>query len=353
MNAQSYLAGHRNAHWTNPIRRWVYHKMFAYGVLGGLGLVGFGYFNASLTPEGPSTVAYPVTVSFLTHVAPFNSASRLLQTIASDTNYVPRWVHQWLILHIAEHYSDTVDFRDYEGCYVGDYDTLQEFFERDFADHARPLHQSATVVSPCDGQLLRVGDLTDTDWIEQVKGFSYRIENFLRVPLQPTSPPVGHKRMYAVVGMNPADVHRFVAPVDMAVQRTAHIAGSLMPVTFTSLKWLPRLLVSNERVIISSEGCVVAAVGSTGYGSIHLDWEQRVKTNEIVPSNEVQHRVYSKPYSMLKGTELGRFSAGSAVVVIVDVPVEAKVAVPVKSRVKRGQALFDVSSNSGKSSSKT
>jgi phosphatidylserine decarboxylase precursor len=101
-------------------------------------------------------------------------------------------------------------------------------------------------------------------------------------------------------------------------------------------------MVSNERVAIHSEGCVVTAIGATNVGSVRLPWEEEISTN-VSRRKSVAHAVqrdYKKGPQLKKGDELGWFEFGSCLVLVMDVPLTARCAVAPFSDVRAGEAMY-------------
>ena len=59
------------------------------------------------------------------------------------------------------------------------YPTLNEFFRRKLKPECRPIDQNADLVVPCDGKVLHCGVITDENQVEQVKGMTYTLNEFL------------------------------------------------------------------------------------------------------------------------------------------------------------------------------
>ena len=225
---------------------------------------------------------------------------------------------------------------------VDEYHTLQEFFTRAVKPAARPLDTKASIVSPCDGQVLQIGTIQKGSGqdavIESVKGRSYKLRSLIESDLPEVAP--NEQRFFMVLHLRAGDYHWIHAPMQMHVKRTTHMAGYLLPTTWAMLKWVPRLLCANERVVVESEKCVVTAVGGMGIGSIRLPWEERVHSNVWDWTWQAVQRKYEKGKLFQRGDALGYFEFGSCVVLIVDLPTTAKCEVQKMSFVRAGQALF-------------
>ena len=86
----------------------------------------------------------------------------------------------------------------------------------------------------------------------------------------------------------------------------------------------------------------MAFVGATCVGGIHLAMDSRIRTNMIDPPTYALHRKYAREVAPLvaKGEEVGHFTIGSAIVMVVDVPKDFPVVVTEGQLVKVGQPLI-------------
>eukprot|EP00759_Apiculatamorpha_spiralis_P022120 PhF_6_TR26434/c0_g1_i1/m.38264/K01613/psd, PISD; phosphatidylserine decarboxylase len=279
-------------------------------------------------------------VNAVTHFAPLNATSRLFGKVVTS-EYLPPFIHHFIIRGLVWLYG--IPIEEYNPASVEEYRTTQDFFVRHVRPECRPI-SNAYVVSPCDAELLQVGEVGKySTVVEQVhvKGFTYDLHNFLRVPL-PTLKD-GEKRIYMVMHLRPGDYHRFHCPVDnWTVHTSVHLPGALLPVTSAAMKWVPRLLVSNERVILQGNHCTMAAVGATNVGSVKLPWEEKIETN-VSRRKRVKHAVYrkyAKGPTFQRGDAVGFFEFGSCIVLVMDVPQDVVCVVKPFQDVQMGEALF-------------
>ena len=271
-------------------------------------------------------------INAVTHFAPLNATSRLFGK-AVRTEYLPACVHHAVIRSLIWLYG--IPLHEYTPDTIEAYRTTQDFFVRCVKPECRPLDTGAIVTSPADAEVLQTGEVRGHDMVVEqvhVKGFTYNLETLLQVRLPPTRD--GEKRVYVVLHLRPGDYHRFHCPMDMTVKATVHMPGALLPVTSMAMKWVPRLLVSNERVVIQSDRCVVTAIGATNVGSVRLPWEAAIATNvsRRKRAKFAVHRRYADGASFKGGDELGFFEFGSCIVLVMDVPVAAECVVLVERR---------------------
>lgn len=350
-------------------RKGVYDKTFYFKVFGAsfVGLCAYfpiSFLWADCMEENGETFGTPTAVHLLESM-PLHFISRCAGAMASST-VIPRWVHQRIIE--AGVAFGGVDLNDIEPEEINRWHSVQDFFERKLKKDARPIDAEGYVTSPCDGQLLKCGLVDSDNKIVQVKGCSYTVQNLFRSTV--TLPPAlrdSTKRCYFAFRLNPHDYHRFHAPIAFQPLESVHVPGYLFPVMRAAIRWIPMLYVNNERIIVNGDivprqpptanskeankhsaaakilGKVsMAFVGATCVGGIHLNMDSRIKTNMLEPPPYALHRKYDRAVAPLvsQGEEVGHFSLGSAIVLIVDVPKDMAIVVSEGQSVRMGQALI-------------
>eukprot|EP01059_Diplonema_ambulator_P012962 TRINITY_DN23456_c1_g1_i1.p1 TRINITY_DN23456_c1_g1~~TRINITY_DN23456_c1_g1_i1.p1 ORF type:complete len:415 (+),score=66.34 TRINITY_DN23456_c1_g1_i1:47-1246(+) len=239
------------------------------------------------------------------------------------------------------------------------YPTLQAFFTRPIDPATRPISTSP-LVSPCDGTVLRTGQVTNenlTAWIDQIKGYRYELEDLIRY--RPSAPREGKKRVFCVIWLSPGDYHRFHVPAEgWAIKCLNHVYGTLLPTHPLAYKFVDELPCLNERVALNGtweHGLLsVTPVGAYNVGSIKLAFDKGFASNRTVDDeaavtsiNSRQHRVtkYLDPVKPGgKGDVLGHFEMGSTVVIVADIPQDAELCVGTSDKVKMGEALMSCKS---------
>jgi phosphatidylserine decarboxylase len=129
--------------------------------------------------------------------------------------------------------------------------TFNQFFTRQLREGLRPIAEPLndfSLVSPCDGTVLSVGDVNERGtMISCVKGKDYRLDEFLfgyktstkDVGYQESeavdkmlaeAQARGNKIVYMVVYLSPGDYHRFHSPANFTANFRRHIAGYLYSV---------------------------------------------------------------------------------------------------------------------------
>lgn len=203
--------------------------------------VPIAYVVASAFSEGNATASNHMLTTLSN--SPANAFSRWFGKFASS-KAVPKFLHQRMISMMVAAYG--IDVSQIEKP-MSEYATLQEFFSRRLTPDARPPHPTSPLVSPCDGELLRCGEVV-SGMMVQVKGNEYPLSALFGVPLPDT--PAGCRRWFYLFHLRPKDYHRFHAPCNAVVHQTIHLPGYLLPVTQTAAKWVPNLFAELERVSI-------------------------------------------------------------------------------------------------------
>lgn len=157
-------------------------------------------------------------------------------------------------------------------------------------------------MSPCDGKILYYGPVVDGR-IEQVKGITYDLANFLGHPAPVTPAPgqpakiirktaegsmdltltdayesslkhhPGNRLYHCTIYLSPADCHVFHSPTDFTLNAGRHFPGHLLSVSVPVARWVRGLFAINERVVYTGSWMhgffAMAAVGATNVGSIN------------------------------------------------------------------------------------
>jgi phosphatidylserine decarboxylase len=194
------------------------------------------------------------------------------------------------------------------------YSSLGDFFARRLRPGVRPIDEAfGAIISPCDGVLAARGTAVDGALV-QAKGRNYQLEDLV---LDETLAQKLRGGDYATIYLSPKDYHRVHTPVDGTLIRYDYIPGALWPVNPIVASRRDRLLVRNERVVITINAgrlgmVAVVMVGASGVGNIALEyapesvtWRAAGERRRIEVNREIQ-----------KGDDLGAFRLGSTVVMV-------------------------------------
>lgn len=198
------------------------------------------------------------------------------------------------------------------------YKTLHDLFVRNLKETVRPIDQSEqAVVSPCDGVLSVVEDLTE-DSRFTVKGQTYSVSELLGSHHE-ADHYIGGKVL--IFYLSPQNYHRVHVPIDGTVRTSYTLGRDSAPVNDLGLEYGKRPLTRNyrrvTRITHGKHALEHVMVGALNVNTI-------VQTN---PDREVR-----------RGDEFGYFSFGSTVVLIC--PKDAMTLEPnIKGPVLMGQRI--------------
>ncbi len=178
-----------------------------------------------------------------------------------------------------------------------EYKSLQELFIRNLKDEARPIDQGPnSVVSPVDGILANVGEITDKCTFH-VKNQDYSLSEMLGNKKRAEKYKNG---TYIILYLSPSHYHRIHTPVSGTVVGKWALGNKSYPVNELGLKLGKRPLSKNFRFITevrlhNEKHYALVKVGAMNVNSIHPTFK----------GDEVE-----------KGKEMGYFSFGSTVVLL-------------------------------------
>lgn len=261
---------------------------------------------------------------------PYRAASRLWGKM--NSRKLPRWMRKPIYKSWAAVFNCNLDEMKYP---LKDYENLGEFFSRPLKEGLRPFDPDPRhLASPVDGAVASVGFVnssTIVPTLEQIKGSSYRLDEFLGglPPYFTAKTPVakGKQVCYCVLYLAPGDYHRVHAPVDWQVETRRHFPGTLFPVNYMAAHRIPDLYLENERVALLGEWehgfFSLTAVGALNVGSIVLTMEPDFRTNTHEQDALVGQCLvsnYSSKVNTTRGEEMAQFKLGSTVVLVFEAP---------------------------------
>lgn len=194
------------------------------------------------------------------------------------------------------------------------YASLGDLFARRLRPGMRPIDgELGSIVAPCDGVLAARGTAVDGALI-QAKGKTYQLDELL-VDRELAARLTGGE--YATIYLSPRDYHRVHTPVDGRLVRYDYIPGALWPVNPVVAARRDRLLVRNERVVITIDAgrlgrVAIVMVGAAGVGNIALEYAPESVTWRA----QGERRRIELDHELVRGDELGAFRLGSTVVMV-------------------------------------
>jgi phosphatidylserine decarboxylase len=237
------------------------------------------------------------------------------------------------------------------------FQSMQDFFTRELKPGVRPI-ANTPIVSPVDAKLV-VSGLVDCDRVEQVKGVTYPIPQFLGEDIWQQ---IKNKKIYhCVLYLAPGDYHRIHSGTEWDLHTLRHFPGTLFPISPIVARLVPNLFALNERVVLSGKWehgfFSSTAVGAYHVGSMSFNFDHNVRTNKIrrdftnpnlayLSTRDLGAYAYQFDYPEGKlqfkpGDEIGTFKLGSTIVLFFEVPEDKEFVFDVNcgEKVKMGQAL--------------
>jgi phosphatidylserine decarboxylase len=201
---------------------------------------------------------------------------------------------------------------------VGGFRTFNEFFTRALRDGARPIEPDEhTLVSPADGRFDDAGSIDDRT------RFFIKQREYTAASLLGSAEEAQHfaDGQFAIVYLSPRDYHRVHAPDRLEVELVRHIPGVLFPVNDFGVRNVPGLFAKNERVVVLGRSPVFGRVAVVLVGAMIVG-----KIDVYLPSPErppiggpVAERRFDVARPVIeRGEQLGSFSLGSTVVLLVE-----------------------------------
>jgi phosphatidylserine decarboxylase len=265
------------------------------------------------------------------------------QLLSSMAGYFSRsqkpFIKNHFIQWFCEHYG--VDLSDSIIQNPTEFASFQDFFSRALRPGARPIAPGAnTIVSPADGILSSQGEIREHALV-QAKGQYYSLPQLLADENWAAKFAEG---AYYTVYLSPKDYHRVHMPLAGSLLSMRYIPGRLFPVNNQSARRVDRLFVRNERLICyfrTDFGPIaVILVGALLVGQMSTVWQKTINSNR---PNKIQDWHYDGKQEFEKGDEIGRFTMGSTVIVLLP-SVKMIGCESIQSKgasVKMGQALAD------------
>ena len=197
-----------------------------------------------------------------------------------------------------------------------EYRNLSEFFIRHLRPGVRPLAPT-DLVSPVDARVTVIGTVGRDGTLEQIKGMSYSLGEFLGfIPESLASPTAQGQHPtqlhYIVFYLAPGDYHRIHNPTTTVYKHRRHFPGHLFPVNPGVAYYVPSLFCRNERVVLAGHWRSQAEqstadlqrffsmtmVGAYNVGSVRLSYDEALVTNRRRSFRQWRHRQQSQAPGM-------------------------------------------------------
>jgi len=274
---------------------------------------------------------------------PLNSLSQWAGDLSKRE--IPRWARRLIFGTYCWFYQVNLDEAIESD--LTQYPTLNEFFRRKLKPECRPIDQNADLVVPCDGKVLHCGVITDENQVEQVKGMTYTLNEFLGESYNNLQIKDENCLHQIIMYLAPGDYHCFHSPTDWSIEQRRHFSGKLLSVKPSVATWMPKLFAQNERVVYigkknsNSNFFSYTAVGATNVGSIliRIDPELNMLGTNCNLKNGFCRKQKWNCNLVGKGEFFGEFNLGSTIVLIFEAPKDFQFNVKSGENVKVGQKL--------------
>ena len=222
--------------------------------------------------------------------------------------------------------------------------SLHDCFTRELKAGVRPIDPDAGVlVSPCDAIVGAHGAVVDGA-VLQAKGFGYSLMELLADAALVSQYAAGQ---YITLRLTSSMYHRFHAPGDCRVEGVTYVSGDTWNVNPIALQRIEKLFCKNERAVIrcrlkaTGDLLTLVPVAAILVASIRLKF-----------ANVRLHLRYRGPNDipcsadLSKGEEMGWFEHGSTIIVFAPPGVSLRQDLHEGQRIKMGEALFGLRTQS-------
>lgn len=253
------------------------------------------------------------TAARLLHLLPRERITRALGKLTEA--HVPRPILDPVLGAYSKAYNVNLDEAVVPD---GGFRSFNEFFTRRLREGARSVDAGEGVmVSPADGRLDDAGAIDDETRFF-IKGREYSAESLLA---SATDAQAFSNGQFAIVYLSPRDYHRVHAPEALEIECVRHVPGVLYPVNDFGVRNVPGLFAKNERVVVLGRSPTFGRVAVVFVGAMIVG-----RINLYIPAPErppiggpIAEREFdgARP-KVARGDELGSFSLGSTVVLLIE-----------------------------------
>ena len=221
------------------------------------------------------------------------------------------WQIRWFIGRYGVDISEVSD-ADPES-----YPHFNAFFTRALRPGSRPLEGGAEAIAcPSDGTISAIGDIS-SGMMLQAKGQHYSLHSLLGGDDDRAKP--FEDGCFATVYLSPRDYHRVHMPTDGRLREMTYIPGRLFSVNFATARTIPGLFTRNERLVCLFDTdlgpMALILVGAMLVSGLETVWSGAVSPPHGQAMGSWRY-ADDDPVQLLRGAEMGRFNAGSTVIVV-------------------------------------
>ncbi len=228
------------------------------------------------------------------------------------------WVKNYLISYFLKRYDVNMKEALIEDPFT--YPSYHAFFIRKLKPQLRPIDAKAlSITSPCDGIISQLAKIEKGQLI-QAKGKHFTVASLLG---SEEDAKRFEKGRFMTIYLAPKDYHRVHMPMEGTLEKLRYIPGKLFSVNPLTTEHVDGLFAKNERVVTffkhQQHSFAVILVGAMIVGSIFTRWGGNVTPHRGKTRKEITYPQTSEQHIKLnKGEELGYFSLGSTVIVLLD-----------------------------------
>lgn len=270
------------------------------------------------------------------YLAPQHLISRFGGLLAN--NKTP-WLKNYLIRYFLGQYPE-VNLAEALEPNPYAYTSFNDFFTRRLKSDARPIDaQPNSIICPADGCIQNFGVIQQNQFI-QAKNHQYSVDSVLANPELAKN---FKNSTFVTIYLAPKDYHRVHLPFAGKLTDMIYVPGKLFSVNILTTEHVPGLFAKNERVVAlydTQHGpMAVILVGAMIVGSIDTAWAGKAAPSGCAFSKKVQHTQYPAGSNYKKADEVGFFTLGSTVIVLL--PPQAKLNPNLKALapIKMGEAI--------------
>lgn len=270
------------------------------------------------------------------YLAPQHTISRFGGLLANSK--IP-WLKNYLIQYFLGQYPE-VNLAEAQEPNPYAYISFNDFFTRKLKAQARNIDtKDNVIISPADGCIQNFGTVQNNQFI-QAKNHLYSVESMLAHSSLAKS---FKDSAFVTIYLAPKDYHRVHLPFAGKLTNMLYVPGKLFSVNILTTDHVPGLFAKNERVVALFDTAygpmAVILVGAMIVGSIDTTWAGKVAPRRGFFHNPVQHFPYANGPVYEKGNEVGFFTLGSTVIVLL--PPQAKLNPELKTLmpIKMGAAI--------------
>jgi len=233
-----------------------------------------------------------------------------------------------------------VDMRDAVEPDPGRYKTFNEFFTRALKDSARPIASEAqSLACPADGRISAMGNINEARAF-QAKGHDYSLRQLLGDDVESSERLA--QGSFMTIYLSPSDYHRLHMPLSGKLLSQVHVPGRLHSVSPFTVRALPGLFTSNERVVANFEteqGLMsLVLVGAINVAAIETVWHGLITPPKGKTVSRLDYPA-DKAAELAKGEEMGRFNMGSTIIVLMESRINWRQDMQADQAVRMGQFL--------------